>query len=178
MEYKIIRHHKRKRLLITVHPTGEVVVKAPLFASDKFIDDFVQSKSKWINEIQMRYQQKFHHRITVTKEEREQLKKQALPLMKELVDRYAPIMQVEPKSVKITVAEKRWGSCSGRNTICFSYKTALISPKCREYLVIHELSHLREMNHSKRFYNTVAQYMPDYKEAEKELEGYFIRAIQ
>lgn len=165
-------------MVVTVHPTGEVVVKAPLYISDKAIELFLQSKAEWIAEKQRYYQHKFHHRITVTKEEREQLKKQALPLMKELVDRYAQIMQVEPKSVKITVAEKRWGSCSGRNTICFSYKTALISPKCREYLAIHELSHLKEMNHSQKFYNILAKYMPDYKEAEKELDGYYIRTAQ
>ena len=178
MEYKIIRHHKRRRLLITVDITGEVVVKAPLLVSEKYIDDFVNSKSDWIYKQQEYYKDKYHHRIVLTKEERDNLKKQILPEIETLIKKYSQIMNVSPASVKITVAEKRWGSCSSKNTVCFSYKVALLSQRCKEYIVIHELSHLSQFNHSKKFYETVAKYMPDYKEAEKELAGYHIRTLQ
>ena len=94
--------------------------------------------------------------------------------MTELVQKYADIMGVEAKGVKITSAEKRWGSCSSKNTICFSYRCAFLSQKCKEYIVIHELSHISEFNHSKKFYDVVERYMPDYKSAEKELDGYYI----
>ena len=178
MEYKIIRHHKRRRLLVTVDVTGEVIVKAPSFVNDGYIDDFVNSKLCWINKQKEYYKNKYHHRIVVTKEERDNIKKQILPQMKVLVDQYSKIMDVEPQSIKITSAEKRWGSCSSKNTICFSYKVALVSDRCKEYIVIHELSHLSQFNHSKKFYETVSKYMPDYKEAEKELDGYYIRTSQ
>ncbi|MBQ6896181.1 MAG: M48 family metallopeptidase [Oscillospiraceae bacterium] len=174
MEYRIIRHHRRKRLLVTVTVTGEVIVKSGPFTSEKYIDEFVKSKEDWINSRQQYYAQKFHHRILVTEEERDTLKKQLLPEMKEIVSRYAEMMQVSPKSVKITVAEKRWGSCSGKKTVCFSYRLALVSQRCREYLAVHELSHLKHMDHSKKFYECVEKYMPDYREAEKELDGYYI----
>ena len=178
MEYKIIRHHKRRRLLVTVDITGEVTVKAPLFVTEKYIEDFVNSKQSWINKQKEYYQNKYHHRIVLTKEERDNLKKQIMPEMRAMVERYSKIMNVEPQSVKITSAEKRWGSCSSKSTICFSYKVALLSQKCKEYIVIHELSHLSQFNHSQKFYETVAKHMPDYKEAEKELDGYYIRTIQ
>lgn len=174
MEYKIIRHHNRKRLIITVNPTGEIVVKAGRYTTEKQIEDFVTKNISWIEKWQKHYEAVYHTKITVTEEERKQIKKQLMPQMKEIVERYSTLMGVEPKSVKITVAEKRWGSCGPDKALCFSYRCAFLSQRCKEYIVIHELSHIKEFNHSKRFYSVVAQYMPDYEEAEKELEGYYI----
>lgn len=174
MEYKIIRHHKRKRIMITVSPLGEVTVKAGIFTSDKYIEAFVNSKKGWIEKQQKYFADKYHHRIQVTKEERDSLKKQFLPIMEELVFKYSRIMNVTVKSVKITVAEKRWGSCGRDGAICFSYRAALVSQKCREYLVVHELCHIKHFNHSKDFYNEIEKYIPDYRDAEKELDGYYI----
>ena len=174
MEYKIIRHHKRKNLLITVNPMGEVTVKAGLRTTDEYIENFVKAKTDWITKQQKYFENKYQHRIYVTKDQISQIKKELLPQMTDLVQRYAAVMGVEPKGVKITSAEKRWGSCSGKNAICFSYRCAFLSQKCREYIVIHELSHISEFNHSKKFYAIVEKYMPYYKEAEKELDGYYI----
>ena len=174
MEYKIIRHHKRKNLLITVNPMREVTVKAGLRTTDEYIENFVKAKTDWIIKQQKYFENKYHHRITVNKEQLLNIKKELLPQMAALVQRYAEIMGVEAKGVKITSAEKRWGSCSSKNTICFSYRCAFLSQKCKEYIVIHELSHISEFNHSKKFYDVVERYMPDYKSAEKELDGYYI----
>lgn len=160
--------------MITVSPLGEVTVKAGKFTSDKYIEEFVNSKKGWIEKQQKYFADKYHHRIQVTKEERDSLKKQFLPIMEELVFKYSRIMNVTVKSVKITVAEKRWGSCGRDGAICFSYRAALVSQKCREYLVVHELCHIKHFNHSKDFYNEIEKYIPDYRDAEKELDGYYI----
>lgn len=160
--------------MITVSPLGEVTVKAGIFTSDKYIEAFVNSKKGWIEKQQKYFADKYHHRIQVTKEERDSLKKQFLPIMEELVFKYSRIMNVTVKSVKITVAEKRWGSCGRDGAICFSYRAALVSQKCREYLVVHELCHIKHFNHSKDFYNEIEKYIPDYRDAEKELDGYYI----
>ncbi|MBQ9845137.1 MAG: M48 family metallopeptidase [Oscillospiraceae bacterium] len=178
MEYKVIRHHRRKRLAVTVTPMGEVIVKAPLYASEGYIEKFIISQEKWIKEQQKYYEDAYHHRILVSQEEKAAMKKQLLPQMQELVDRYAAMMGAEIKSVKITSAEKRWGSCGKDGAICFSYRLALVSQRCREYLVVHELCHLKQFNHSKEFYSLVEQYMPHYREAEKELNGYYIHLRQ
>ncbi|MBR6518544.1 MAG: M48 family metallopeptidase [Oscillospiraceae bacterium] len=174
MEYKVIRHHKRRKLVLTVSVDGKVTVKAGIFTSDKYIETFVNSKKDWIEKQQQYFADKYHHRIQVTKEERDNLKKQLLPDMEELVFKYSRMMNVKPKSVKITVAEKRWGSCGRDGAICFSYRAALVSQKCREYLVVHELCHIKHFNHSKDFYNEIEKYIPDYRDAEKELDGYYI----
>lgn len=174
MEYTIVRHHRRKRLVVVVSASGKVTVKAATLTDDKKIKDFVNRHKDWIEKQQRHFAEKYHHRISLSEEDRERLKIQLLPQMTELVERYSKIMDVKPAGIKITSAEKRWGSCSSKQKVCFSYRAALVSDRCKEYLVVHELSHLRHMDHSKAFYKEVAKYLPDHRDREKELDGYYI----
>lgn len=175
MEYKIVRHPRRKRLLLTVSVTGAVTVKASPFVTEQYIEKFVDSHKEWIEERKKYYSDVYHTRVTVAKEEREKIKKQFLPEMVKLTEKYAAVMGVAPKSIKITSAERRWGSCSSDNSVCYSYRCAFLSQRCKEYIVVHELSHIKEHNHSKKFYGVVKTYMPDYKQREKELNGHYIQ---
>ena len=156
---------------------GEVIVKAGINTSDKYIDYFVNSRTGWIESRKKYYAEKYHTRIAVTKEQRDIIKKQLLPEMVRLTEKYAEIMEVTPKSIKVTVAQKRWGSCGGDKSICYSYQCAFLSQRCKEYIVVHELSHIKEHNHSRNFYTVLGTYLPDYKDREKELEGYYIHLI-
>lgn len=174
MEYTVIRRKNRKNLRIEVKITGEVIVRSSPYTSMEKIDAFVNKNLEWIKKVQQEYSKQYHYRRIVTKAERKQMKNDALPAMEVLTEKYAGIMGVSPKSVKITEAEKRWGSCSSKDTICYSYRVWPLSQRCKEYIVIHELAHLREFNHSKDFYKLISRYMPDYKEAERELDGYYI----
>ena len=72
--------------------------------------------------------------------------------------------------ISITSAKTRFGSCNSRGNIAYSYRLMLYTEAAREYVVVHELSHLLEMNHSKSFYSIVEKYMPDYKERRKLLK--------
>ena len=83
------------------------------------------------------------------------------------VDYYSRLMNVKPTGIKITSAKKRFGSCSGKNSICFSYYLMLYPKEAVDYVVVHELAHIRHHNHSKDFYSFVSEFMPDYKEREK-----------
>ncbi|MEG1614194.1 MAG: M48 family metallopeptidase, partial [Oscillospiraceae bacterium] len=69
-----------------------------------------------------------------------------------------------PTAVKITSAEKRFGSCSGKNSLCFSYRLMQYPQDAIDYVIVHELAHIKHKNHSKNFYELIEQYMPDYKE--------------
>ena len=93
----------------------------------------------------------------------------ALPTVKERVDFFAPLIGVHPKSVKISRACRRWGSCSGKNALNFSWMLATVSPCLVDYVVVHELCHIREHNHSAAFWQLVAQYLPAYDALRKEL---------
>ncbi|HPS70058.1 MAG TPA: SprT family zinc-dependent metalloprotease [Candidatus Cryosericum sp.] len=75
---------------------------------------------------------------------------------------YAPAMGVHPGRIRITGAERRWGSCSASGTLSFAWRLVMAPPEIIDYVVVHELAHLREMNHSERFWAVVAGAMPDY----------------
>ena len=71
--------------------------------------------------------------------------------------------------VTVTGAKTRWGSCSGKNSLCFSQRLALASRPVADYVILHELAHTREHNHSPRFWAVVETYMPDYRQRREEL---------
>ena len=146
-----LKRSKRKTLSLTVTKDLKVSVKAPVGCPQKTIDDFVLSHEKWINE-------------HIEKQ------KSRLSLEKTLDEKSCLLMGLYPASVKITSAATRFGSCSGKNSICFSYRLMLYPPEAVDYVVVHELAHIKEKNHSARFYALVERYMPDYREREKLLK--------
>jgi predicted metal-dependent hydrolase len=133
-------------------------------------EKFVLSNAEWINvHLQRRIEKnKFEY---VGEEKEEELRELAKIIIPRKVAEFADIMGVTPSSIKITGAKTRFGSCSGKNTICFSWRVMLYPEKAINYVVVHELSHILHHDHSKKFWETVEKYMPDYKEAEKLLKG-------
>ena len=79
-------------------------------------------------------------------------------------------MGVSPTGIKITTARKRYGSCSGKNSLCFSCFLMEYPEEAVDLVVVHELCHIREKNHGPRFYALLEHYLPDYKERKKLLK--------
>ena len=94
-------------------------------------------------------------------------KKQAKDFINERLIKYSNITGLHPSSVKITSANKRWGSCSGKDKINFSYKLIMTPIRIIDYVIVHELIHIKEKNHSKIFWQKVRAIIPDYKERRK-----------
>ena len=89
------------------------------------------------------------------------LKKQARSLLNEAVSLHAASLDVRPKQIRITDSTSRWGSCSTTRTLSFSWRIVMAPPEVLDYLAAHEVAHLREMNHSDRFWNHVRDICPD-----------------
>lgn len=104
-------------------------------------------------------------------------KKKALEIIPEKVQAYAVSSGLKFKSIKVNSAAKRWGSCTSSGNINFSYRLMMCPEFVIDYVIIHELAHLQEMNHSPRFWNLVAHGFPEYKKARKWLRdhGRFIK---
>jgi predicted metal-dependent hydrolase len=81
----------------------------------------------------------------------------------ERADFYSRELNLRPKSVKITSAEKRWGSCSEKDNLSFSFRLIMAPPAVIDYVVVHELMHIKEKNHSEKFWRLVESAMPQYK---------------
>lgn len=136
----------------------------------KMIDDFVLSHEKWINEHIEKQKSRLSLEKTLDEKRVSELRALAAAELPRRVEYYSEKMGLYPTSVKITSAATRFGSCSGKNSICFSYRLMLYPPEAVDYVVVHELAHIKEKNHSARFYALVGRYMPDYREREKLLK--------
>ncbi len=97
--------------------------------------------------------------------------------MEERLRRFAPLVGAEPASLRITGASTRFGSCSGRNGISFTWKLMLAPPELADYVAVHELCHILQHNHSPRFWKEVERVLPDYREREQALRA-FGRSLQ
>lgn len=88
----------------------------------------------------------------------------ALPILQERTEIWAKKMGLSPPPIKITLAATRWGSCSAKNRICYSYKLIMADPLALDSVVVHELCHLLHKNHGPSFWKEVYVYLPDYQE--------------
>ena len=165
--YPLIRTD-RKTVGITVKAGGEVQIRAPKRMKYADIEKAVQMHADWLRDSIAKMQDKPSVPAPDPKQQaflRTQAKKR-LPV---LVDYWAKRIGVTPTGLKITSARKRYGSCSGKNSLCFSLYLMLSPMDSIEYVVVHELCHIRHHNHSKAFWAMVEQYLPDYRERKKNL---------
>lgn len=161
-EYKVIRS-ARKSISLQVDSCCNIIVRAPHFVSDKKIDAFVQSKKQWLEKTIIDQREKAKNVKTYTDEEIKTLRKNAKEVIPKKVEFYSQMMGVTPKSVKINSAKKRYGSCSGDNNLNFSLYLMTREEDFINYVVVHELAHIKHHNHSKDFYSFVENFVPDYK---------------
>ena len=162
MKYKVIRS-KRKTVSINII-NSQVIVKAPLDISEEKIEAILVKHSRWIKNALIRAKRKEEEQQLLSTLNIPELKENAEEYFKQRVEFYSNIMNLFPQKIKITSAQKRFGSCNSHKTVCFSYRLMLYPEAARDYVVVHELAHLKEMNHSKRFYEIIKAVMPDYKE--------------
>ena len=166
MEYELIKSRKRRTIEMSINDEGKLVVRAPQNTAKSEIDAFVEKHRLWA-EKHMKLKKERIKKYSVSPEEEENIKKNALPYLKERTEYFSAIMGLEPTGVKITSAKKRFGSCSAKNSICYSWRLMLYPKEAIDYVVVHELAHIAHKNHSSQFYALIEKYIPDYKEREK-----------
>ena len=140
--YTLIRA-KRRTMSLQLDRDGRAVVRAPYGVKKEFIDRFVPEP---------------------TDEERKALIARAKEYLPMRVDYWSGIMGLTPTGLKITSARTRFGSCSGKNSICFSWRLMQYPREAIDYVVVHELAHIRHHDHSPAFYALIERYMPDWRE--------------
>ncbi len=162
---------KRQTLSLEVKNDLRVIVRAPLKMKDKDIENFINSKSMWIeNKLNIIRNRQELALPELTEDEIKALAKEALNDLPKRVEYYASIMGVNPNRIIIRNQKTRWGSCSGKGNLNFNCLLMLCPEEVRNYIIVHELSHLKELNHSTRFWKIVEQIMPDYKTQSKWLK--------
>lgn len=168
-----IRRSNRKTMTIEVTKEAKVLVRAPYRMPLSEIQRFVNEKSDWIEKhIQkMREKQREVSEVEcLTTEQIRELAEQSLKVIPQRVAYYAKIIGVTYGRITIRNQKTRWGSCSGKGNLNFNCLLMLTPPEVLDYVVVHELCHRKEMNHSKGFWNEVEKVLPDYRERRKWLK--------
>ena len=169
-EYKLIRS-SRRTLSLEIGRDLTVTVRAPMKMPLSVIEAFVQKHDKWIEKKLDVMEKREIKPDNLSAEEIAALKKKAKEILPQKVAYFSEIMELKPAGVKITSAKKRFGSCSGKNSLCFSYQLMLYPDEAIDYVVVHELAHIKHRNHSAQFYSLIGKYLPDYKTRERILKS-------
>ncbi len=156
MEYQLIRS-RWKTLEICVKPGGILVVRAPMRLSKKDIEKFLAKKETWILEKQQKLRQVSPPK-DYSPEEISELKRKTLELVIPRVSHFSALIGVTPTGIRITEAKKRWGSCTAKNSLNFSFLLAEKPAVFIDSVVIHELCHIVYHNHSREFWELVRKY--------------------
>ena len=169
-EYNVeVRRSKRKSAAIKITADMQIVVFVPLYVSDNEIEKMVISKSKWIDKHMLKVQSTIDERSKLEKITFEQIKEladQAVEYIPKRVKYYAEKENFVYNKITIKNLVSRWGSCSTKGNLNFNCLLMLTPDYVIDYIVVHELCHLREMNHSEKFWAEVEKIMPDYQRAE------------
>lgn len=174
--YHLKRSRRAKRTSITVTHTGEIIVTIPFFGSSYIADRFVQQKKVWIEATQEKIKKRFENKTVLkqSKKEYQEKKSQALDMLIRKVEYYNQFYSFSFKKIQVRNQSSRWGSCSSKGNLNFNYALIYLPAHLSDYIVVHELCHLQEMNHSKKFWNLVEKTMPDYKAHRLELRKKYI----
>ena len=160
--YHLLRS-ARKTVALEITREGEVLVRAPLRMAKAQIDAFVAGHEQWISTHLARRQQQLAAHPEPDDAKKAALIRAAKEILPGKVAHYAARMGVQPTGITVTAAATRFGSCSSKGRLSFSWRLMDYPEDAIDYVVVHELAHLLHMDHSRRFYAVVESILPDWK---------------
>lgn len=171
INYKIKKSNRAKRLRVAVYCDASVVVTLPISAEENIVEKFLKDKTTWLlSKIEYFKKYKNNKLSVLSKGDYLEQKDKALDVVYKIVEKYNNKKQFKYNRIAIKNQKTRWGSCSRKGNININYKVIYLSGKIAEYIVVHELCHLKEFNHSSKFWNLVAREIPDYLELKDNLK--------
>ncbi len=175
LNYILKRNFKIKNLRITIKDDGQVSVSAPMWLSITKIEDFLQRKKDWItHKINLIKNQETKIILPRGKKDYLKNKEKARKIITQKTKEICEKTGLRFVKIRIGNQKSRWGSCTKKGTLSFNYKLIYLPEDLREYIIVHEVCHLQELNHSSRFWSLVDEFSPNRKECRKNLKKYKI----
>ncbi len=157
---------------LAVYCDGTVILTSPLGVPQSLIQNFVEDKRRWLMDkilffksVDTKAIRTFSHRDYL------QNKEKALALVESRVKFYNKIYGFSFNKIFIKNQKTRWGSCSSNKNLNINYKIVFLSKKHQDYIIVHEMCHLKEFNHSNKFWSLVEKALPNYLDLKKELRN-------
>lgn len=154
---------KRKTIGLEVKEDTSITIRVPKKCSDKKIIEVIEKNKQWFLSKYEKQKLKKEQEVTYTDIQIKKYREEARKILTELTDYYAEIMNVTYHKIYIREQKTCWGSCSSKKNISFNWKLILYPKEAQEYVVVHELAHLKYMNHSNEFWKEVEKILPDFK---------------
>ena len=170
-EYEII-YSSRRTAAIQIRPDGRVQVRVPNQCPRSFIDSFLQQKEDWVLRHLARIEKQKEEKASperppLSAEDKARYRAAAREIFTRKAEYYARIMGVTYGRISIREQKTRWGSCSAKGNLNFNWRLIFAPEEVLDYVVVHELAHRKEINHSRAFYAVVESVLPDYRRARK-----------
>lgn len=175
VKYALATSRRARLLRITVHPDGSLVATRPWGMGEGSVQAFFVKRADWILG-KLEYMKRFGSEILRA---RENVKRDgelylqhgegALRFVQERVEHWNTAYQYSFRRISVRNQKTRWGSCSKKGNLSFNFRIFFLPELLSDYLVVHELCHLGEFNHSKKFWDLVSRTIPDYRACSREL---------
>lgn len=173
IEYTLKESRRARNMRLTVCCEGALTVVAPKWLGIQNIEQFIFEKTDWI--IRKRKEMIEMHKgsLFALKNEKDYLenKKRALRLVEEKLGEFNAHYHFKYNRICIRNQKSRWGSCSSKKNLNFNFRIVFLPDHMVDYLIVHELCHLKEMNHGRKFWSLVSRTIPDCKRVSRELKS-------
>ena len=169
ISYTLKISSKARRMRLAVYCSGAVVVTAPRRMDLSLVERFVTEKATWLAKKIEYFKNIPKTNIPLSKDDLSRYKLQAHELATARLEYFNQFYGFKYKRVCIKSQKTKWGSCSSKGNLNFNFKIALLTPEQADYIIVHELCHLGELNHSRRFWDLVRKTIPNYKQIKLEL---------
>lgn len=171
IEYTVKESRRARRMRLAISPSKGLVATIPSGMSLGTLEEFIFEKSEWIIK-KLEYFKKFSGVVLPRSTRNDYLKhkESARALMHEKVEYFSSTYGFSYSKISVKNQKTCWGSCSKRGNLNFNYKILFLPEQAQDYIVVHELCHLKELNHSKKFWALVAEIVSDYAEIRKDLK--------
>ena len=164
---EFVRHPKARRYVIRVRPDGSVRVTLPRWGSRRHAELFAEQQRSWIERQRAQVQESAARRHPLTPEAVKELRLRAVRELPTRLRHLAEHHGLHVSRVSVRNQRSRWGSCSPSGHICLNWRLVLMPDAVSDYVLIHELMHLRRLDHSRHFWRLVAHACPDYEDSRR-----------
>lgn len=171
IDYTLRKSVRARRMRLAVYCDGLIVVTAPADLKETIAEKFIREKAQWLfKKIDFFDQFKGHDIARYSEEDYLKYKDDAYALAEKRVEYFKQIYGFCFNKINIKNQKTRWGSCSKKGNLNFNYKIVLLHERLADYVIVHELCHLKEFNHSRKFWNLVGEIIPNYLDIKDELK--------
>ncbi len=170
IRYNIKKSHRARRIRLTIRPNCQLTVTIPRRANLELVEKFMKDKARWIIEKLEFFRKNAVPLIGEQGGKYRQHKKMAEKFVQERLGYYNRLYGFAYGQISVKNHKRRWGSCSSKGNLNFNYRIIFLPPDLADYIIVHEMCHLKEMNHSKSFWRLIEKIFPDHQEKRKALK--------